>query len=403
MKATTTENKNKEEVEEIKNVPYPLPEGWKWVRLGDFIDLKYGKSLKKEERKDGEIPVYGSNGIIGYHNVPLVNFPTLIIGRKGSVGEVNFALENSWVIDTAFYVVLKSEHIYLYYLFYLLSYFKNKLISSIGVKPGINRNVYLSNLIPLPFKNGKPDLEKQKQIVERIETIFKEVDKAITLRQKALEDTKKLFKSVLNKIFKEAEEDKENWKWVRLGEVVSTIKGKKPKKLMKENLDNYLPYLTADYFREKTLKQFSLPDKNLKLIERNDLVMIWDGSKSGDVFISDIKGILASTMVKLILKQETLFYRYLFYILKIYFEELNNNTTGSGIPHVSKDVFNNLMIPLPLKNNQPDLEKQKEIAEYLDNLHNKIKQLEELQQIQVEKFKQLKESILNKAFRGEMV
>ena len=70
---------------------------------------------------------------------------------------------------------------------------------------------------------------------------------------------------------------------------------------------------------------------------------------------------------------------------------------------LNKEILKNLLIPIPYKDNKPDLQKQKEIAEYLDNLHNKIKKLEELQEKQLNLFKELKESILNKAFKGELV
>ena len=55
-----------------KEKPFELPEGWEWVRLGDVITLEYGAPLPSKERLKGNIPVYGSNGIVGYHVNPLV-------------------------------------------------------------------------------------------------------------------------------------------------------------------------------------------------------------------------------------------------------------------------------------------------------------------------------------------
>jgi len=68
-----------------------LPAGWKWVKLGDVCELKYGSSLPQRKRISGVVPVYGSNGIVGHHNELLINPPALIIGRKGSVGKVHLA------------------------------------------------------------------------------------------------------------------------------------------------------------------------------------------------------------------------------------------------------------------------------------------------------------------------
>jgi len=81
-------------------------------------------------------------------------------------------------------------------------------------------------------------------------------------------------------------------------------------------------------------------------------------------------------------------------------KSIMDKTHGSTMKHITKKKFESLLIPIPYKDNKLDLQKQKEIAEYLDNLHNKIKKLEELQEKQLNLFKELKESILNKAFKG---
>ena len=64
---------------------------WKICKLGDVLELLYGKGLRAGVRKEGTVPVYGSNGIIGYNNQYLVKGPGIIIGRKGSVGEIKFS------------------------------------------------------------------------------------------------------------------------------------------------------------------------------------------------------------------------------------------------------------------------------------------------------------------------
>ena len=66
-----------------------LPSNWSLVKLGNVCEFIYGKGLTKSNRNEsGKFPVYGSNGIVGYHNEYLVEGPCLIIGRKGAAGEV---------------------------------------------------------------------------------------------------------------------------------------------------------------------------------------------------------------------------------------------------------------------------------------------------------------------------
>jgi type I restriction enzyme, S subunit len=81
-----------------------LPEGWELKRLKDLIKLNYGKALKKDLRVPGEFPVYGSGGIGGTHKEPLFKRPTIIVGRKGTVGSLHWAPKGCWPIDTVFYV-----------------------------------------------------------------------------------------------------------------------------------------------------------------------------------------------------------------------------------------------------------------------------------------------------------
>ena len=131
--------------EKVKMVESPLgkiPEGWKVVRLGDVIELAYGKALKAEDRKGGSVPVYGSSGIVGFHNTALVKGPGIIVGRKGNIGMVYWSTRDFFPIDTVFYVRTRLP---LHYVFYNLR--TQNFISKDTAVPGVNRNQAYS----LPF------------------------------------------------------------------------------------------------------------------------------------------------------------------------------------------------------------------------------------------------------------
>ncbi len=134
------------------------------VELGKIFSLEYGKALKKSKRKVGCYPVFGSNGIVGYHNKYLIKAPLIIVGRKGSAGKVNYYEQSGFPIDTTFYVKVKKVHLVnLKFLFFQLNKINLEKISSQSAVPGINRNhVYLIK-IPLP------PLDIQKKIVANIE------------------------------------------------------------------------------------------------------------------------------------------------------------------------------------------------------------------------------------------
>ena len=79
-----------------------LPDGWELKRVDDCLELAYGKSLPKKDRKPGSVPVYGSGGETGFHNEFLAEGPTIIVGRKGTVGSLYWEDRPSYPIDNGF-------------------------------------------------------------------------------------------------------------------------------------------------------------------------------------------------------------------------------------------------------------------------------------------------------------
>jgi type I restriction enzyme S subunit len=117
-----------------------IPRGWGVKAIGDILELAYGKSLPKKKRISGPYPVYGSGGISGYHNKPLLNGPGIIVGRKGTIGSVFWVEKDFYPIDTVFFVKLKSQ-IPLYWVFMNLQRMNFAKLSSDSAVPGVNRNV----------------------------------------------------------------------------------------------------------------------------------------------------------------------------------------------------------------------------------------------------------------------
>ena len=124
--------------ESVPRVPSPLgeiPQGWEVKKLGDVVELNYGKALKKEDRRDGEYPVFGSSGIVGTHDAALVKGPGIIVGRKGNVGSVFWCDDDFFVIDTAYFVTSPLPLRFLFYVLPTLNF-----INSDAAVPGLSRN-----------------------------------------------------------------------------------------------------------------------------------------------------------------------------------------------------------------------------------------------------------------------
>jgi type I restriction enzyme S subunit len=116
-------------------------------KLGDICEFAYGKGLKEDERQIGSIPVYGSNGQIGWHNEHLVKGPGIVVGRKGNPGIVTWVQNDFFPIDTTFYVVLKKPRTSLYWLYYTLDFLNLPDLAADSAVPGLNRNIaYMSDV-----------------------------------------------------------------------------------------------------------------------------------------------------------------------------------------------------------------------------------------------------------------
>ncbi len=123
-----------------------IPKGWKAQRVSNVLELVYGKALKSTDRKEGNVPVYGSGGITGFHNTPLVTHGSIIVGRKGTVGSLYWEDDPFFPIDTTYYVrPLAAPLTFCYYTMQALGLEKMNTDAAV---PGLNReNVYRLELI----------------------------------------------------------------------------------------------------------------------------------------------------------------------------------------------------------------------------------------------------------------
>ena len=120
------------------------------LTVGTFAPFIYGKGLSKKSRNEtGSVPVFGSNGIIGYHDKPLTNGPTIIIGRKGTVGAVHYSPVPCWPIDTTFYITGSNSQ-RLRFKYYLLQSLGLNLMNSDSAVPGLNREAAHAIRISVP-------------------------------------------------------------------------------------------------------------------------------------------------------------------------------------------------------------------------------------------------------------
>jgi len=124
-----------------------VPREWEVRKVGDIIKIKYGKGLPSKNRKEGNVPVFGSSGVVGYHNSFVAKGPGLIIGRKGNIGSVYLSKTNFFPIDTVFYAEEVNDA---HFMYYLLSQVNLQQLMSDSAVPGLNINFLKNVFIPYP-------------------------------------------------------------------------------------------------------------------------------------------------------------------------------------------------------------------------------------------------------------
>ena len=166
-----------------------IPADWEVVRLGDVATLQRGIDLPESDRIPGGIPVYGSNGILGFHNYAPIEGPGVITGRSGSIGAVYFCEGAFWPLNTTLYV--KDFHGNLErFIFYMLANFElARFAASTGV-PSLNRNFV--HPLPVPV----PPLAEQRVIA----SILDEVDSAVGVAGEELAGLRSLKESAADSL-----------------------------------------------------------------------------------------------------------------------------------------------------------------------------------------------------------
>ena len=175
----------------------------------------------------------------------------------------------------------------------------------------------------------------------------------------------------------------------KLGEICKLVKGKKPSNFVSKSSK---PYLTAKVIRGTKVPEFVSEDCLSSVwVEKDDIVIIMDGSNSGEMF-TNLDGALASTMGIVKYQQNLLSPKYLLHFLIIHRENFTKSRTGSAIPHLNKEQFENLEIPLP------PLPTQHRIVKILDEVFSDIVQAKEHAEKNLQNAKDLFESYLQGVF-----
>lgn len=190
-----------------------MKQGWEYKKWNEVLTIINGKNQSAVEDTNGEFPIYGSGGIMGYANNWLCPENCVIIGRKGNINKPIFVKTKFWNVDTAFGLNANTEYLLPKYLFYFcLDYNFEKHNKAVTI-PSLTKVDLLKIQIPLPPKST------QLSIVSELDKI----NELIRLKKEQLKDYDNLAQSIFYEMFGDPVENEKKWEVKRLGEVCVKI------------------------------------------------------------------------------------------------------------------------------------------------------------------------------------
>jgi len=216
---------------------------WPELSLGDVCELKYGKSLPEGERTGKGFGVFGSNGEVGRHEQALTAGATIVVGRKGSFGEVTYSAAPCWPIDTTYYVDASVTAADLRWLYHRMKALPLTQLNRAAAIPGLNRDdAYAQRLL-------LPPIEEQR----RIAGVLDAADALRSKRKQVLDRTGVLIKSIFVDMFGDPVAAGTS-STRTLSEVVSFVGGGTPSKTHPEYFQGDICWATSKDMRSRFLE-----------------------------------------------------------------------------------------------------------------------------------------------------
>lgn len=428
---------------------YELPKGWTWTTLERCIDVLDSQRIpiNNDERNKrlGNIPYYGATGQVGWINDFLFNEELLLLGEDGAPfferGKTKAYIINgkSWVNNHAHVLRAIANITSNRFLCYYLNIFDYHEYVNGTTRLKLTQGAM--NRMPIPL----PTLQEQKRIVVKVEKLLERVNKireeltklpllikkfrqsvlakafqgeltkqdpkdepASTLLERINKERQKL----LGKKYKEPEpvdttdlpDLPEGWEWTRLGNVCGTTSGGTPLRSTEDYYGGSINWIKSGELEdgiitkaEETITEKGLKNSSAKIFPKGTLLIALYGATVGKTGLLDIDAATNQAVCGIFSPDSIIQLNYLWYYLKSKRDDLIGKSFGGAQPNISQEIVRDLKLPLPPYN------EQKRIVEKIENYFARADEIAKAVEEAQKHSDRMTQSILSKAFRGELV
>lgn len=400
-----------------------MNKGWQVIPIGSLGKLFNGNSINEEEkiRKYSNLeegyPFIATkdilvNGCVVYENGIKIPFDTqfkiahknavLICAEGGSAGKKISITDRDVCFGNKLFAIEANNSIILprllFYYFFTNKFRKDFLANLVGIIGGVSQKKF-SNIRVIV-----PPHQEQQRIAEKLDNIFVKIDSIIVNAEKDLNEAQSLYMSFLEHLTKPCD----TWANYALGDVVDFVRGPFGGSLTKNMFveSGYAVYEQQHAIHEHLLFRYYVDEKKYNEMERfqvhsGDLIMSCSGVTLGRVVIipeNAPNGIINQALLKMSIRKE-LINEYLCYLLKSpsFQKTIFEHTKGAAIPNLAPvAIIKKIRVYLP------SLEEQRLIVDKLDRINERIQRLKNTIDIIHTECSALKQSILRRAFSGEL-
>ncbi len=373
-----------------------MREGWEIKKWSEVLEIRSGRNQREVLNPKGKYPILGSAGkIMGFADRYICEEGTTIIGRKGNINSPMFIKEKFWNVDTAF-GLHALESLDKSFLFYFCKGFNFTEMDKGSGRPSLVKSDLLEIQIPIP------PLTEQKQIVTLLDQAFATIDQAKANIEKNIANAKELFQSKLNEIFSQKGDDWEEKTLIDVSKEFGRGKSKHRPRNAKELFGGKYPFIQTGDVRNtgKNIHSYSQTYNETGLSQSKlwpkGTICITIAANIAETGILDFDACFPDSIIGFIVDPVKAINDYAFYALQYLKTELQAQGKGSAQDNINLGTFKNQLFPFP------NVETQKKIVTILDNINTNTVLVESKYEQKLTELEDLKKSLLQKAFTGEL-